>query len=492
MAVSGRSLPFAVTLQGGAMAEPLGAALTAQWTYGFPTVPKPGLQLTHGFMQYPAGMQPLAATHLLEALPDGVVLDPFMGGGTTLIEAMRSGRQAFGADASPLALFTSAHQTWQATDEDLVSLREQATEACQRCEPGFMPAAAAPAEAVGGPKQAEATDGTRQETSRSTKPSGARLDRSGAGKTTWRAWDSLRDEIEGMLADDVAVARSEDEADALCPLWFCFAAAQQRAERYKYANPLASFDATVDSYVEAVRAFRGSIPPQGSPATAAGSGRRGNGAWKGKHATLLLSDARELELSAHGLPLADALITSPPYAGVYDYLSHARQARARLGAQGASPLMGLRGTPDGRDWPAAWRSTREMGARKAMKKAAAGFRDVWNADQEAWLRAARSNLRSGGRAAVMIGDGETGLDALCAHARPPNARPPEPLRRPAALTLAGSILMCAPRRVSTSEAAEAAGLIVLASATIASTTEERTSRTRGRRRPEHALLLEVP
>ena len=65
---------FALALKGSpSLAEPLGAALWAQWKYGFPIVPKPGLQLTHGFFHYPAGMQPLGARHLLEVLPPVLV-----------------------------------------------------------------------------------------------------------------------------------------------------------------------------------------------------------------------------------------------------------------------------------------------------------------------------------------------------------------------------------------------------------------------------------
>ena len=62
-----RRAPFRLTLKGSpSLAEPLGAALWAQWSYGFPIVPRQhGPQLTHGFLQYPAGMQPLAAQQLL-------------------------------------------------------------------------------------------------------------------------------------------------------------------------------------------------------------------------------------------------------------------------------------------------------------------------------------------------------------------------------------------------------------------------------------------
>ena len=281
------------------------------------------------------------------------------------------------------------------------------------------------------------------------------LDRGGRGKTTLAMWAPLRAEVERLeaaegTADRWEPAEASPSSPPLSPLWFCYAAAQQRAERFRYSSVLESFDATVDGFCDALRALRTHTPPDGRAAPLVGGSAR-----------LVQSDARELSLSAVGLPLADAVLTSPPYAGVYDYLSHARESRARLGAEGEAPLMGLRGTPDGRDWPAAWRSSNEMGARKAMKKLVRGggdaFRDAWDTDQRAWLQALRANLRAGGRAALLVGDGEADIDAL----------------------------------ESTASAAEAVGLRLIASATIASTAK-RGERRKGRRRPEHVLLLENP
>ena len=84
-------------------------------------------------------MQPIAAQHLLEVLPEGTVLDPFVGGGTTLVEAIRTGRKPIGADASPLALFATAHHTLMASDAKLDALRAQATEAMWYVDPGYKP-----------------------------------------------------------------------------------------------------------------------------------------------------------------------------------------------------------------------------------------------------------------------------------------------------------------------------------------------------------------
>ncbi len=62
--------------------------------------------LTHGFHAYPARMHPAVARVLVPALcrPHGVVLDPFCGSGTVLVEAIVAGRRAAGVDLNPLAL----------------------------------------------------------------------------------------------------------------------------------------------------------------------------------------------------------------------------------------------------------------------------------------------------------------------------------------------------------------------------------------------------
>lgn len=47
------------------------------------------------------------------------VLDPFMGGGTVLVEAMRAGRRAYGSDVSPMALWVSTYHTMLLEDDAL-------------------------------------------------------------------------------------------------------------------------------------------------------------------------------------------------------------------------------------------------------------------------------------------------------------------------------------------------------------------------------------
>src|SRR5690606_37488987 len=60
----------------------------------------------HGFHSYPARLHPLTAASLIEGFsrPNELVLDPFCGSGTSLVEARRLGRRGIGSDLNPLAL----------------------------------------------------------------------------------------------------------------------------------------------------------------------------------------------------------------------------------------------------------------------------------------------------------------------------------------------------------------------------------------------------
>lgn len=60
---------------------------------------------THAWHPFPAKFPPQLPRFLIEQLsvPGDVVLDPMLGSGTTLVEAMRLGRRAIGCDIDPLA-----------------------------------------------------------------------------------------------------------------------------------------------------------------------------------------------------------------------------------------------------------------------------------------------------------------------------------------------------------------------------------------------------
>jgi DNA methylase len=85
----------------------------------------------HGFHSYPARMHPLTARRLIESFsrPGEVVLDPFCGSGTVLVEARLAGRACVGVDANPLAVRLARLKLWPTTPELRVRLVEAAREA---------------------------------------------------------------------------------------------------------------------------------------------------------------------------------------------------------------------------------------------------------------------------------------------------------------------------------------------------------------------------
>jgi hypothetical protein len=65
--------------------------------------------LTHGFYKYPARFSPVFARAAIETFtkPGDLVLDPYVGGGTTVVEARALGRETVGIDINPLAEFVT-------------------------------------------------------------------------------------------------------------------------------------------------------------------------------------------------------------------------------------------------------------------------------------------------------------------------------------------------------------------------------------------------
>lgn len=68
---------------------------------------------THGFYRYPARFSPVFAAAAIQAFssPGDLVLDPFMGGATTIVESMRLGRRSVGSDINALSLFVARVKT---------------------------------------------------------------------------------------------------------------------------------------------------------------------------------------------------------------------------------------------------------------------------------------------------------------------------------------------------------------------------------------------
>ncbi len=76
--------------------------------------------LTHGFYRYPATTSPDLVREVLLAHSDvgDYLLDPFMGGGTTVVEALAHGRLAVGSDLNSLATFVTRVKTTPLTADE--------------------------------------------------------------------------------------------------------------------------------------------------------------------------------------------------------------------------------------------------------------------------------------------------------------------------------------------------------------------------------------
>ena len=80
---------------------------------------------THDFYKYPARFSPSFVRFVLHSLtePGDYVLDPFMGGGTTIVEATASGRHAIGTDVNELAHFVTRVKTTPLSERDIAEVR---------------------------------------------------------------------------------------------------------------------------------------------------------------------------------------------------------------------------------------------------------------------------------------------------------------------------------------------------------------------------------
>jgi len=82
---------------------------------------RPVSGLSHTLYKYPGRFSPRFARQVIVQMtrPGDVVLDPFVGGGTSLVEAMAAGRDGIGLDVNELAVFVTKVKTRLFTDAEL-------------------------------------------------------------------------------------------------------------------------------------------------------------------------------------------------------------------------------------------------------------------------------------------------------------------------------------------------------------------------------------
>jgi len=103
----------------------LGAVREAARERGYVSLGSRRTTSVHEFYRYPARFSPSFAASVIAAFadPGDVVLDPFVGGGTTLVEARLAGRVGVGSDINQLATFVSLAKTAVHTSASLDKAR---------------------------------------------------------------------------------------------------------------------------------------------------------------------------------------------------------------------------------------------------------------------------------------------------------------------------------------------------------------------------------
>ncbi|MGH9737324.1 MAG: DNA methyltransferase [Candidatus Acidiferrales bacterium] len=85
---------------------------------------------THNFYRYPARFSPRFAAAAIQCFsrPSDLVLDPYMGGGTVVVEGVAAGRRVVGNDLNSLAAFIAKVKVTSLTSAELRAIRQWAIE----------------------------------------------------------------------------------------------------------------------------------------------------------------------------------------------------------------------------------------------------------------------------------------------------------------------------------------------------------------------------
>lgn len=304
--------------------------------------------LTHGFHSYPARMHPEIARILIPEFTrrDEIVLDPFCGSGTVLLEARVAGRQGFGVDLNPLGLRLSEVKCRAMDDEARARFSLMAKEIAERSE----------------------------ERVRSRVASRAPLPKS---EVHWYDGHVLR-ELAGIWEEIHAVEREDDRFAfemVLSSIVVKFSRQtsdtndEPTIKRIRKGLATEFFARKCEELVERWGALFGELDAESSAPR------------------LFHGDARNLsKLMPRGVK-ANFVLSSPPYGGTYDYYEHHRRRFAWLGLD------------------ARMLRDNEIGARRNTKTAKSGVK-AWEEELSDVLRSIGSVLVNGGSAVLLIGDAD--------------------------------------------------------------------------------------
>lgn len=323
--------------------------------------------LTHPFHSYPARLHPATARVLVEIVGGGgvprgrMILDPFCGSGTTLVEARAAGFRAAGVDLNPLAVLVARAKTWSVAPRRRKELRDAG-----HAISGAVLAAGRAARRAGA------------EPAPMRRPAGFDPNARNRRLASWFA-PHVRRELELLAArlDELAGQDAELASILLACLSAILYKVSSRTSdtdgtwvdrNIARGAPARLFAQRVDLLVAGLSDF-----PPGSPAE------------------IFELDTRRLgEVIPDGA--AAGVVTSPPYAGTYDYAEH---QRLRF------DFLALRH----RDLDAG-----ELGSRRAFEADPATAARAWQRALGDSLAAIGAALAPGGAAALVIGDSVVGAE----------------------------------------------------------------------------------
>jgi hypothetical protein len=316
----------------------------------------------HGFHPYPARLHPSTAAHLVGALApeSGVVLDPFCGSGTVLVEARAAKREAWGFDLNPVAVALSKLKTRSFRASERESILAASERACAVATERRLAK-------QGASRRYSREDVAHYDPHVLLELDGLRVGIEGLGA-------SVATRVAQLVLSSILTKLSRRDGDTGAGLRKTRLAAGYPTRLFmnKTKELVTFLELTAQLY-------------QGAPS-----------------AHVLRADARLL----HGAPDGgvDLVVSSPPYPGVYDYVEHHR-ARMRWLGMDPDPL-----------------DAGEIGARRALvsmspREAA----DAFEKDMAQLFGSCRRVLRARGRVALIVADGASSdvpllVDELCERA----------------------------------------------------------------------------
>jgi DNA modification methylase len=313
----------------------------------------------HGFHTYPARMHPATAGRLVRAATErgALVLDPFCGSGTVLVEAMIAGRRATGTDLNPLAERLARLKTARLTQGDRDALV----------------AAALAASAIANERRAQRAGATRryppEDVALFDPHVLLELDSIRSAIGSLKLSPSVRGAL-ALVLSAILVKLSRRASDT---------SAGAAPRRLAAGYPARLFVRKAEELARRIAALETLIPAEIPPARVA------------------LDDAARLRTI--GASTVDAIVTSPPYVATYDYLEHHALRLRWLDLDTHAFASG------------------EIGSRRRYAPLdARGAREAWQRELGAALRAMARVCRKGAPIALLLADSAVRGEALRADA----------------------------------------------------------------------------